>query len=167
MGGVYDTGKPQHAANFRTRDQWLELETLPPRIAGGTFQPEAFSRSLDSVSSSPYIILESDDLIGLKPTTPEEREANKALSFALIGYAVHVLGLTLRAAIDTGGKSLHAWFDRPPANELAALEQLADGLRIDSGLLTTCQAAPLRMPHCMHDKTNTRAQLIFLNPITL
>ena len=165
MGDVYDTGKAEHTANFRTRDQWLELEILPPRIGSGTFQQGGFSRSLDNVTSSPYIILESDDLIGRKPTTPEEREANKALSYALIGYAVQRLGLTLRSVIDTGGKSLHAWFDRPPPDELKAVEQLADGLRIDSRLLTTCQASPLRMPHCMHDKTNTRAQLLFLKPI--
>ena len=165
MGETYDTGSPQHAANFKTCRNWLKLDTLPPRIAAGTFQQGGISRSKDSVKTSPFILLESDDLIGHKPSTPEERQQNKSLSSALIGYAQDKLGLTLRAVIDTGNKSLHAWYDRPPEAAMNAIRKMAAGLHIDQAILERCQSSPLRMPHCIHEKTNTPARLLYLNPI--
>lgn len=165
MGGQYDTGKPEHAANFKTCREWLKLRSLPPRIAAGTFQAGSISRSKDSVKTSPFILLESDDLIGHKPSSPAERQRNKALSSALIGYAQDKLGLTLRAVIDTGNRSLHAWFDRPSEPEINALRKMAAGLRIDESILESCQSSPLRMPHCIHEKTNAPARLLYLNPI--
>lgn len=161
-----DSGKPKHAANFKNCREWLKLDILPQRIAAGTFHPGSISRGKESVKTAPFIIIESDDLIGHKPSTPEDRERNKALSSALIGYAQDKLGLKLRAVIDTGGKSLHAWFDRPSERELNALRKMAAGLRIDKSILESCQASPLRMPHCIHEKTNTPARLLYLNPIS-
>jgi hypothetical protein len=165
LGLPKDSGRAEHADNFRTCSEWLKLDVLPQRIAAGTFKPGSNSRSMDSVNSTPFIVIESDDLIGHKPSTPEERERNKSLSSALIGYAQDKLGLTLRAVIDTGNKSLHAWFDRPPQAALDAIKRMAAGLHIDSAILDRCQAAPLRMPHCVHEKTNKTARLLYLNPI--
>ncbi|MCP5537540.1 MAG: hypothetical protein H7A51_15065 [Akkermansiaceae bacterium] len=166
LGDTYDTGKPEHAANFKTCRDWLTIARLPHRIAAGTFHPGTISRCKEYVKSSPFILLESDELIGRKPSTPEERERNKALSSALIGYAKDKLGLTLRAVIDTGNRSLHAWYDRPPEPAMNAIHKMAAGLRIDKAVLDSCQAAPLRMPHCIHEKTNHPARLLYLNPIT-
>ena len=166
LGREYDTGSPHHAAQFKTCREWLKIDTLPPRIAAGTFHPRSISRSKSSVNASPYILLESDDLIGSKPNTPEERQRNKALSNALIGYAQDKLGLELRAVIDTGNRSLHAWCDRPPDTAMKALRKMAAGLRIDDAVLDSCQFLPLRMPHCIHEKTQTPARLLYLNPIS-
>ena len=166
LGFPYDTGEAHHAVHFRTCKEWLKLDTLPPRIAAGTFHQGSISRSLTSVKTAPFIIIESDELIGHKPTTSEGKAENKALSSALIGYAQDRLGLTLRAVIDTGNKSLHAWMDRPPPDALAAIKRMAAGLRIDRAILDHGQAAPLRMPHCIHEKTNQPARLLYLNPIT-
>lgn len=166
MGEPYDTGKPQHASNFKACREWLKLNTLPSRIAAGTFHSGSISRSKNNVKTSPFILIESDDLIGRKPCTQEERERNKALSCALIGYAQDKLGLTLRAVIDTGNKSLHAWYDRPPEAAMNAIRKMAAGLHIDEAILERCQSSPLRMPHCIHEKTNTAARLLYLNPIT-
>ena len=164
LGGQYDSGEEKHRANFRTCAEWLELTELPPRIAPATFHAGSFSRSSINVKTSPFIIIESDDLVGHKPVTLEDRERNKALSHALIGYAQHELGLTLRAVIDTGNKSLHAWFDRPPPSELDAIKKMAAGLRIDLSALDQGHS-PFRMPGCTHDKTNQPARLLYLNPI--
>lgn len=166
LGDVYDTGKPEHTANFKTCREWLRLETLPPRIAAGTFHPGSISRSADNVKVSPFILIESDELIGRKPDTSEDRDRNKSLSSALIGYAKDKLGLTLRAVIDTGNRSLHAWYDRPPEPAMNAIRKMAAGLRIDQAVLDTCQAAPLRMPGCIHGKTSNPARLLYLNPIS-
>ena len=101
MGETYDTGQSRHSANFKTCKDWLDFKSLPPRVAGGTFHVGSFNRKMSNVNSVPYLIIESDDLIGKKPCTRQERERNKALSSALISYAQDKLGLTLRAVIDT------------------------------------------------------------------
>ncbi|MDB4313974.1 CHC2 zinc finger domain-containing protein [Akkermansiaceae bacterium] len=163
MGETYDTGQERHRENFRTTREWLKETSLPPRIAAGTFRPGSFSRSKDNLESSPFLIIESDDLIGKKPTNAGERNENKSLSYALAGYCQQELGLHLRAVIDTGNKSLHLWFDQPPPKALAAVRMLAPGLCIDTGLLDSCATAPLRMPGCLHEKTHLPATLLYLN----
>lgn len=165
MGETYESGHECHRAHFRRRDDWLKLDQLPPRIAAGTFKTDSVSRSLERIQSAPFIVLESDELIGSKPTTFAERELNKAMSYAFFLYAQGRFGLTPRAVIDTANKSLHLWFDRPPPDDLDALAKLAGGLRLDRGLLERCAAAPLRTPGCIHEKSDQRASLLYLNPI--
>ena len=164
MGDVYDSGSEEHRQNFRTCEEWLELATLPPRIAPSTFLAGSFSRSSTNVKTSPFIVIESDELIGYKPETLEDKERNKALSNALTGYAQDQLGLTLRAVIDTGNKSLHSWFDRPPPRALDAIKKMASGLRIDDGPIDQGHF-PLRMPGCIHDTAKQNARLLYLHPI--
>ncbi|MDB4681946.1 CHC2 zinc finger domain-containing protein, partial [Akkermansiaceae bacterium] len=142
MGKPYDTGQERHRENFKCTQDWLKETSLPPRIAAGTFQSNSFSRSKGNLKTSPFVIIESDDLIGHKPTNAGERNTNKALSYALAGYCQQELGLHLRAVIDTGNKSLHLWFDQPPPKALAAVRMLAPGLCIDTGLLDSCATAP-------------------------
>jgi hypothetical protein len=167
MGEPYDTGQERHRANFQTCEAWLSEKRLPSRIAGGHFRANCSSRSQENVCARPFIVIESDDLIGHKPTTNEEKRQNKALSYALARYCQHKLGLHLRAALDTGNKSLHLWFDRPPESALGAVRTLAPGLRIDTGLLDYCASAPLRMPGCIHEKTNTPTVLLYLDTLPL
>ena len=155
----YQSGKPHHAANFRTREDWMKLDELPPLISAGVFLPDSINRGRDRVELSPYIVIECDEI----GSSPEE---NKKLSAALIAYAQKRLGLTLRAVIDTGNKSLHAWFDRPSRSAYDVLVRTAEHFRIDRGLLENCQHSPLRLPGAIHDKTNQPATLIYLNPIT-
>jgi hypothetical protein len=166
LGELSDSGDPKHAAHLKTCRDWLKTDRLPPRIASGTFHNGSISRCKESVKTSPFILMESDDLIGHKPSTPEERERNKAHSSALIGYAQDKLGLKLRAVIDTGGKSLHAWLDRPPDPEMSALRKMAAGFNIDESILENCQSSPLRMPHCIHEKTHNSANILYLNPLS-
>jgi hypothetical protein len=163
MGTPFDTGREKHRENFRTTQEWIEADSLPPRIAAGAFRPGSFSRSKENLDRSSFLIIESDDLIGKKPTNANERNENKALSYALAGYCQQELGLHLRAVIDTGNKSLHLWFDRPPLKALEAVRILAPGLRIDTVLLDSCATAPLRMPGCIHEKTQLPATLLYLD----
>lgn len=160
-----DSGSPRHAANFRTCADWLKLAKLPQMIAGGVFCKGSISRGGDHVDLSPYIVIECDQLIGHEPTTPAEKAQNKRLSAALIRYCQDVLGLILRAVIDTGNKSLHAWFDRPPQAVFEALVRNAERFRIDKGVLEQCQFSPLRLPGCIHKESNQPATLIYLNPL--
>lgn len=163
MGNEFDSGQPHHAENFRTRDAWLEAVQLPPRIAAGAFRTGSYSRSAASLTSSPFIIIESDDLIGRKPITPEEREENRARCAALIAFMVDGFRLTLRAVIDTAGKSLHGWFDRPSDAALEALAGIAEALAIDPQVIARAHG-PLRLPGCIHSTTGQPARLCYLNP---
>lgn len=166
LGEHYESGEPRHAANFRPAREWLELESLPPRISSGTFKQGSLSRSEANLTSAPFIVIESDDLIGRKPTDDAERAENKRLCAALIVFCQERLKLTLRAVIDTGGKSLHGWFDRPSDEALKALMRITEGLAIDSAVVTR-SSNPLRLPGCRHQSTGRKARLHFLNPKTL
>lgn len=162
----YQSGKPHHAANFRTRDEWLKLETLPVLMAAGVFYPDSINRNERNVELSPYIVIECDEIIGKEPKTGAEKAENKRLSAALIQYAQKRLGLTLRAVVDTGNKSLHAWFDRPSRRDFEALLEVSKHFKIDTGLLEQCPHSPLRLHGAIHSKSNQPATLIYLNPIT-
>ena len=165
LGDQFDSGDARHAANFRPAREWLRLEILTPRIASGIFKPGSISRSDCNLISSPFIVIESDDLIGHKPTDDDEREENKRLCAALICLCRDRLKLTLRAVIDTGGKSLHGWFDRPSDEALEALLSVAQGLAIDAAVVTRA-SNPLRLPGCVHQATGRPARLHYLNSKT-
>lgn len=163
LGRQYDSGKPQHARQFRRRDEWVSLRTLPPRIAAGTFQKGSISRNCKNLVRTPFIVIESDDLIGEKPRTEIQRAANKRESAALFSFLADRFKLNLRAVIDTGNRSLHGWFDRPSPAAVKALLNLADGFAIDSPVITQAHR-PLRLPGSVHEKTGQTARLCFLNP---
>jgi hypothetical protein len=163
----YQSGKPHHAANFRTRDEWLKDDELPQRICSGTFDEGCISRAKEFVDLSPYIVIECDEIIGKEPKTDAEKAENKKLNAALIRYAQDRLGLTLRAVIDTGNKSLHGWFDHPSQHNFEALCENAELLGIDPSVLKTSPVCAVMLPGCIHEKSNKPATLIYLNPITI
>ena len=163
MGETYDSGNDWNKDNFRPCGEWLNQLSLPPRVAAGTFNAGTISRARDSVLDAPFIVIESDNLIGHKPRNEQEREQNKAESFALFWHCQEVLKLYPRAVIDTGNKSLHLWFDRPEPDELSALIKISQGLRIDTDLLKNCASSPMRLPGTIHEKTDRPAELLFTN----
>jgi hypothetical protein len=165
MGEPHHSGKPAHRDHFRSARDWLAASSLPPRLSAGTFREGSFSRSQTNLASEPYLIIESDDLIGHKPTTENERAENRTLNAALMLFLVDRFGLELRALIDTGGKSLHGWFAHPGEKTAQALAELLDGLAIDDSVFTRSSSLPLRAPGCLHQDTGTRACLVYLNPI--
>ncbi|MDB4316855.1 hypothetical protein N9911_01175 [Akkermansiaceae bacterium] len=164
MGSLYQSGKPENSSSFQTCQQWLKADSLPPRLAAGIFQAGSISRSEQAIISRPYVVIESDELIGFKPKTTEERNMNKRLSAALFAFMADRLKMTLRAVIDTGGKSLHGWFDRPSPAGMNALKTIITGLAIDPAVFARCSSNPLRTPGCRHEGTDQTAQLLYLNP---
>ena len=162
MGNVYDSGQPHHCANFKAAYEWLDMDSPPSRCAAGVFRKGSYHRSRDNVLNSPFIVIESDCMNGYKPVTDSEKERNKASSFALIQYLRDKWEMNLRAVIDTGNKSLHAWFDRPSQHVMDCLVHMAQSHNIDEGLVLHCQNSPLRMPNCIHASTNKPAQLLYL-----
>ena len=164
-GGLASSGSPSHAANFLTAVELLKKSCIGDRITGSTFKtniPRLHNRAKEHIDRRLFILVESDDLIGKKPENKAEAEENKALSACLFPFLT-MLNVTIRAVIDSGGKSLHFWVDYSEHNE-ALLLKLAEGLHLDR-LVIANGAAPLRLPGCIHEKTMKPANLIYLNPI--
>lgn len=121
-GKLSETGGPQFAWNFKTIDEWLREELCPgahicqclfgshekPIAQRGISIQHHGSRGGKWTRHNPWIVLESDDI-------PFEQFGHVIL------YATESLGLPLKALVDTGNKSGHAWCVRPePPEEVHA-----------------------------------------------
>ena len=159
-GDIYDTGESHHNKHFRTTQKTLTTIDSgfiqPQRISPSTFKPNSYSRTKENIHQLKYLLIEADDF----STDPQE---NMKWNAGLIAFCRVDLEMTLRAVIMTGSKSLHAWFDPLPPDHMVELNTLAEGFGIDTATLNN-PAAPLRLPHCKHEKTSNRAQLLFLQP---
>lgn len=167
VGDLYDSGPGRGEGHFREAGEWLECPRLPgPRMAAATFRPGTVSRAKSEVLTRPYLVLESDEIIGRKPTNEAEREANKAASHALFRWCEQSLGLHLAAVVDTGNRSLHGWFSMPRREGIVEqLAVIAPALRLDGNLFRQPHA-PLRLPGAVHEKTGLPAQLLYLANMT-
>lgn len=166
MGDTKDSGRPEHAAHFRPASAWLNESTFPPRLSAGTYRADSFSRCHENLVTEPFLIIESDEITGKKPTTDAEREESRQWNAALMNFLMARFHLQLCALIDTGGKSLHGWFAHPGDATKAALARLLDGLAIDSAVFDRASCAPLRAPGCLHQTTGKRASLYYLNTLS-
>jgi hypothetical protein len=105
-GYLEDSGDRLHTTRFKHVEDWMQCTHHPgPQTCPGVFfevtahkGERIFSRSKDLVRLRPYWVAESD-----------------LLAKAQFGIIIQHLRqqLFLRAIVDTGGKSLHAWFDAP------------------------------------------------------
>jgi len=162
IGEPYDSGRPVHERHFRpAREHLAERQPLGWRMALATFVEGSYRRSQATMAEARYCLLECDALIGRKPQTAAEKEQNKRHSAALYFWLMEELGLEIRAIIDTGNRSLHAWA-RPSIAMHQELQKMAPGLGLDD-ILTTGHA-PVRLPGCPHQVTGRRASLLYLNP---
>lgn len=116
MSGDLESGKPQFAINFKSVVDWLK-EPCPygPQVSVCTFKDLLFKgdhvlslrdcgcRAKEWVQDKPYLVAESD-------TLAREQFGNVARWIQKF--------TTLRAVVDTGGISIHCWFDmpKPPPN---------------------------------------------------
>jgi len=116
VGYLEESGGSQFAMNFKTRTEWLAARCpYGPQISVCVFKPyrtergERFSlkdmgsRSKQWVLRKDYLVAESD-----------------VLSREQFGHVLHWIKhrSVLRALVDTGGKSLHGWFELPGPPEL-------------------------------------------------
>ena len=154
---VYQTGKPEHAKLFRTRTEWEgETFTAPGmRIAPSWFKPGSLSRSAESVEAHLFSVIESDDI--------GERKlyADKDEFCSLIQWLRHACDWKLAAIVDSGRRSLHAWFRHPGALEIEKLSEHAGALGLDKKLSEPSQ--PWRLPGVARENALTRQQLVFLD----
>ena len=130
IGKEYSSGKPEHAKHFKTVSEWLDCEKIiVPFTCPSIFKPGSYSRSKDQILAQRYLVVESDDL------SHEE-------SCSLFKWMRQFM--RLRAIINTGGKSLHAWFEPPNSEQEAELRIILPALGFDSAMFRLSQ--PCRLP---------------------
>lgn len=130
-GDVRETGTREHASHFRTAREWMEKPRCPGAfICPNTFQSGVFSRAKSNVLALKYLVVESDLL-------------NRDQVGAVFRW-MQSKGHTLRAVVDTAGKSLHGWFDYPPAICIPSLKRDLVALKCDPSMFGESQ--PCRLP---------------------
>jgi len=149
IGDKFDSGRPEHAAHFKTASEWLKYSVAPaPFICPVAFKNTSLARSNDSVVARRFLVVESDTL------TRDE-----------VGAVFHWLqkgcDLKLVAIIDTGGKSLHGWFEFE--EDLLDNQKLVlPALQCDPKLFTPSQ--PVRLPGALRDGVAGKYQkLVYLS----
>jgi len=161
-GAVHQSG-PEHARRWRTCAEWQAAgaNELGPMVTPALWLPGTVSRAAAQVRETPYVVVDFDGIGGVKPKTPEEREAHVADSLAQIRWLREVLDWRLAAIIATGGKGLHAWFEQPGPEELESLRGAAPVLGIDAGLIGRPEH-PCRLPGQKHEGTGKLSELLWL-----
>jgi hypothetical protein len=146
IGELHQSGKPEHVRNFRTVSEWLKERTAPaPHICPNPFKPGVHSRTAENIAEARFLVVESDTL-----TKPE--------SCAVLKWLSNIL--RMRAVVDTGGKSLHGWFEYPTTAALKELKVILPALKCDQGLFQLAHTC--RLPGPMRD-TGRRQHLTFLD----
>lgn len=130
IGDIYDSGKPEHSGCFRKAEEWNYFSIAPAQLTcPSAFKAGTFSRSNEAVVTRPFLVVESDAL-------------TKDQICSVFRWCT--LFMRLRAIIDTGGKSLHGWFDFPEAQAMDELKVILPQLQCDPSLFKPSQ--PCRLP---------------------
>lgn len=146
-GDYSDSGEPRHACHWRTAAEWQDCETNPgPLTHPAIWQPGHYSRSLAGIVSKNWIVLEVDKhpITGIEPD-PQDLDAIDelhAITLSIVRFIRERAGWELGAIVDSGNKSLHAWFRHP--RNLEAVKADLEALGIDGNMLRTNQ--PARLP---------------------
>lgn len=138
IGDVYSSGKPEHRTHFRPITEWYQIgPVLGNYTCGSSFKPGSYSRCNENLTGHRFLVVESDTL-------------SRDEVGAVFSYLRRRLRYKLHCIIDTGGKSLHGWFDAPPNKILE--NRLKTGLTVfgcDPKVFTYSQ--PVRVPGAWRD----------------
>lgn len=128
IGDRFDSGESRHTSHFRPAVDWLGGKSPPagPLVSASVFRFGCHARTRENVVHTPFLVVESDTLARDEIT-------------AVFRFLRERMQLPLRAIIDTGGRSLHGWFDNPPPSKRR--EELLTVLRA-----LGCDDAPWREP---------------------
>ncbi len=149
IGDIFDSGKPEHTASFRRREEWTSFESAPGSFTcPAVFKEGSFARSNDNVLARRFLVVESDIL-------------KKDEVGAIFRWLKEQARLRLRAIVDTGGKSLHGWFDYPGEAEMADLRLILPEWDCDPKLFTPSQ--PVRLAGAFRTEKNAWQTLLFLD----
>ncbi len=128
---VQDSG-PNFQRRFRSCAEWEMERTCPGRfICPNTFKRGSYSRSGTNILERKFLVVESDTL-------------GRDQVGAVFRWLQEMMGMKLRAVVDTAGKSLHAWFESPNPKLMNELKRILPELGCDPALFQASQ--PCRLP---------------------
>jgi hypothetical protein len=131
---------------FLTLQDWLKRPAIfGCFVSHCTFKPGSRSRCNANVAKRKYLVAESDKL-----PHPEAMAVFCALE--------EEHGLTPRALVSSGNKSLHAWFDWPDEGEQEDWQAVLKGYQCDPANLRPSQ--PVRLPGIIRPDTDRPQELI-------
>lgn len=138
IGEVTDTGRDECRQNFNTNWHWMGLtHSPPPFTCGSSFLPDSTTRSNKTVHSRQFLVVESDTL-------------SKEQCIAVFRYFKQRLRRNLHGIVDTGGKSLHGWFNFPATEKEEQYDKaLLTALDCDPAMFKASQ--PVRCPGATRD----------------
>jgi hypothetical protein len=146
---VRKTGRPEHTLSFRTRAEWeAETFTAGTRIAPSSFRRGTISRKAANVIRHLFAVVESDTLA-------------KDDFCSVMRWLREACRWHLAAVVDSGNRSLHAWFCHPGTLEVEKLAEHAAALGLDKKLSEPSQ--PWRLPGVARENATTRQQLFYLD----
>lgn len=132
IGEVTDSGRDEAGTHFRPVCEWYDIGPVMGRYTTGSrFRPGSLSRCEDQVQSREFLVVESDTL-------------SKDQVGAVFRWMQRELRMDLHCIVDTGGKSLHAWFGAPREELLPGLKSALQVLGCDTKLFGASQ--PCRVP---------------------
>ena len=163
IGGKYDScgedalelKKESCRRHFRPVSDWLRMPNAPEQFTCPcAFRSGTHSRCNEAVTHRCYLVIESDLL-------------SKDEMSAVINWCRQFM--RLRAIVDTGGKSLHGWFDAPPSEVEAELKIILPNLgrgaegkpTLDPALFKLAQ--PCRLPGAWREPGKIRQALLYLD----
>jgi hypothetical protein len=163
IGGKYgscdddapESKKENCRRHFRPVADWQKERHAPEQFTcPSVFRPGTHSRCNDAVVQRRYLVIESDLL-------------SKDEMSAVINWCSQFI--RLRAIVDTGGKSLHGWYDAPPPEVEAELKIILPNLgrgaedmpTLDPALFKVAQ--PCRLPGAWREPGKVRQALLYLD----
>ena len=150
VGANEDSGQPRHRENFKPAAAWAELgQPLGPQTSAFSFKPGCHSRKKEFIEARRHLVLESDTL-------------THGQAVSVFWWVKERLQLPLRAVVDSGGKSLHAWFAVPDAERLEEMQGVLPLAGMDGKVLKN-PGQPVRVPGWTRDTGRLQA-LLYLDP---
>jgi hypothetical protein len=155
IGDRNNSGSEACSCHFRTVEHWLDrpwstrrnspipIQSWGQLTCPAVFKPGSYSRCKANILQQPYIVLESDTL-------------SKDKSGGLFRWLDKNDILRLRCVVDSGNKSLHGWFEMPPAKHIPILKKVLTVLGCDRSMFSPSQ--PVRLPGGWRDADRQRPQ---------
>lgn len=142
IGQVTDSGKPENKANFRKVGEWMKLDSPIGQFTSPSVFPAGCTSRSNQNATRRYLVVESDTL-------------DKDKVGAVFRLMREMFCMKLHAIVDTGGKSLHGWFENPPKPEWERqLKAFLVPIGCDPATFKPSQ--PVRIPGAKRDKAMQR-----------
>lgn len=144
------TGARWHDKYFHKAARWAREYKCPGAfICPNTFEAGTFSRSDANIARRRFLVVESDTL-------------SRDQVGAVFKWMIVCLGMSLRAVVNTGGRSLHAWFTYPSEGLPEKLRIILEGLGCEPAMFRPAQ--PCRLPGVRRPDTGCWQELLYLAP---